>query len=162
MEVQVVLHVERKSIDPEVPDALPGLKIINENYCIMADFHFNVVPTFSLLPGVDVSKMEKKILRTCERIPVGVLIPALFRDLSGDAMKRIIEVLAEADFIKRVYIALDQADEGEFKKAGEIIAPLKEKASLIWNDSPELRPISKLAYAPPFSPQVQLSPKISE
>lgn len=141
MEVQVVLHVERKSIDPEVPDALPGLKIINENYCIMADFHFNVVPTFSLLTGVDVSKMEKKILRTCERIPVGVLIPALFRDLSGDAMKRIIEVLAEADFIKRVYIALDQADEGEFKKAGEIIAPLKEKASLIWNDSPELRKV---------------------
>ena len=53
----------------------------------MADFHFNIVPTFSFLNGVDVSRMEKKILRTTEKIPVGVLIPALFRDLSSDAMK---------------------------------------------------------------------------
>ncbi len=47
----------------------------------MADFHYNVVPTFSLLTGMDVSRMEQKILCTSKKIPVGVLIPALFRDL---------------------------------------------------------------------------------
>lgn len=107
----------------------------------MADFHFNIVPTFSLLTGVDVSMMEQKVLCASKKIPVGVLIPALFRDLSSDAMKNIIEVLAEIDYLKRVYIALDQANEEEYRTAKKIIAPLKDKASLIWNDSPELNQI---------------------
>jgi hypothetical protein len=75
----------------------------------MADFHFNIVPTFSLLNGVGVSRMGKKILCTTDQIPVGVLIPALFRDLSGDAMKNILEVLAGTEFVKRDCIAVDQA-----------------------------------------------------
>jgi len=107
----------------------------------VADFHFNVVPTFSLLTGVDVSRMEQKILRSSKKIPIGVLIPALFRDLSGDAMKNIIEVLAETEYVKRVYLALDQADQEEYRKAKEIVAPLKDKACLIWNDSPELKQV---------------------
>ena len=73
----------------------------------MADFHFNAVPTFSLLTGVDVNRMEQKILCASKKIPIGVLIPALFRDLSGDAMKNINEVLTELEYVKRVYTALD-------------------------------------------------------
>ena len=117
--------------------ATPLLNLNN----IMADFHFNIVPTFSLLTGVEVDRMEEKLLCASKKIPAGVLIPALFRDLSGDAMQNIIKVLSETEYVKRVYIALDQADEEEYRKAKEIVAPLKDKASLIWNDSPELKQV---------------------
>jgi glucosyl-3-phosphoglycerate synthase len=107
----------------------------------MADFHYNIVPTFSLLAGQDTGLMEQKIMHASKRIPVGVLIPALFRDLSSDAMKNIIEVLAGIDYLKRVYIALDQANEDEYLQAKKIVAPLKDKVTLIWNDSPEVRQV---------------------
>lgn len=107
----------------------------------MADFHFNIVPTFSLLAGDDASLMEQKIIAASQKVPVGVLIPALFRDLSSDAMKNIIEVLKGIDYLKRVYIALDQADEEQYNQAKKIVAPLKDKVALIWNDSPEVKQV---------------------
>lgn len=120
----------------------------------MADFHYNVVPTFSLLAGEDTSLMEQKILRASKKVPVGVLIPALFRDLSSDAMRNIIKVLTEIDYLKRVYIALDQASEDEYLQAKNIVAPLKEKVVLIWNDSPEVKQvIAKIEEILPLGPR---------
>ena len=110
-------------------------------YIKMADFHLNIVPTFSLLTGNDTILMEEKIKHASRKIPAGVLIPALFRDLSSDAMRNIIKVLGEVDYLKRVYIALDQANEEEYKKSKKIVAPLKEKAVLIWIDSPEVKQV---------------------
>jgi glucosyl-3-phosphoglycerate synthase len=104
----------------------------------MADFHINKVPTFSLLPHESCDTMEDKVLKASSKVPVGVLIPALFRDLSSEAMSHIIEVLKETKYISRVYISLDQATEEEFHKAREIVAPLGEKAALVWNDKPQV------------------------
>lgn len=107
----------------------------------MADFYLNRLPTFSLLYGESTNSMEKKLMSESQRIPIGVLIPALYSDLSSPAMKNIIHVLSEMDLIKRVYICLDQASEEEFHKARKIISPLGEKGSLIWNDNPRVREI---------------------
>ena len=83
----------------------------------MPDFHFNIVPTFPLLVGEDTRSMEKKIMQARKKIPAGVLIPALFRDLSSDAMKHIIEVLSGTEYLKRIYVALDKATEEEYFQA---------------------------------------------
>ncbi len=104
----------------------------------MPDFHFNIVPTFPLLVGEDTRSMEKKIMQARKKIPAGVLIPALFHDLSSTAMKHIIEVLSKTDYLKRIYVALDKATEEEYFLAKKIVAPLKNKVTLIWIDSPEL------------------------
>ncbi|HOU02324.1 MAG TPA: hypothetical protein PLA79_07540, partial [Bacteroidales bacterium] len=37
-----------------------------------------------------------------------------------------------------------QANEEEYQKAKEIVKPLKDKVSLIWNDSPELKQVINL------------------
>lgn len=107
----------------------------------MADFYINRLPTFSMLQNENIDSMEQMMIRESEKVPVGVLIPALFGDLSGNAMQNIIKVLSDLEIIKRVYICLDQASEKDYKKALEIIAPLKEKGRLIWNDSPAIREV---------------------
>jgi glucosyl-3-phosphoglycerate synthase len=107
----------------------------------MADFHINKVPTFSLLQHESCDAMEKKVLQSSARIPVGVLIPALYTDLAGDAMRNIISVLADTKYIRKVYISLDRADKEDYKNAREIIAPLGEKAAMIWNDKPEVKEV---------------------
>ncbi|MBE7500451.1 MAG: glucosyl-3-phosphoglycerate synthase [Verrucomicrobiales bacterium] len=107
----------------------------------MADFQQNVVPTFSLLANEDLARMEKNIVRAARRTPIGVIIPALFSDLSSPAMQHIIGVLAGLGFIKRVYISLDRSDETEFEKAREIVKPLGDKGVLLWNDAPTVQTV---------------------
>lgn len=104
----------------------------------MADFHINKVPTFSILQHESCQAMETKVMLASARIPIGVLIPALYSDLASNAMRNIIKVLAETRYIKKIYISLDRANKDEFKDATEIVAPLGEKASLVWNDKPEV------------------------
>jgi len=104
----------------------------------MADFHINKVPTFSLFQHESCEAMEEKVIRASAKIPVGVLIPALFRDLSSEAMHNIIKVLSGTDYISKIYISLDQSDGNEFKQAEKIVQPLGDKAMLIWNDKPQV------------------------
>ena len=82
----------------------------------MADFQQNVVPTFTRLVDEDLGRMEKRILRAARDVPIGVIIPALFNDLSSPAMQHIIEQLAGMNFVKRIYISLASSSEEEFQR----------------------------------------------
>jgi len=107
----------------------------------MADFHQNVVPTFTRLVDEDLARMEKSIMRTARRAPIGVIIPALFPDLCSAAMQNIIRELSAMNFVKRVYVSLDKSSEEEFRQAQEIIKPLKETGVLLWNDAPAVQAV---------------------
>lgn len=107
----------------------------------MADFQQNVVPTLTLLKDEDLARMEKSIVRTARRAPIGVIIPALFSDLSSPAMQHIIAELAGMHFVKRVYISLDRSSEEQFGQAREIVKPLGEKGALLWNDAPAVQAV---------------------
>ncbi|WP_430685794.1 hypothetical protein [Leptolyngbya sp. AN02str] len=102
----------------------------------MPDFHLNRVPTFTLLEHDAMDAMEKRLLLASARIPVGVLIPALYTDLASPAMANIIKELAQMEFVQQVYISLDRANSDEFRQAQQIVAPLGEKNRLLWNDAP--------------------------
>jgi hypothetical protein len=102
----------------------------------MADFQQNVVPTFTRLVDEDLGRMEKQILRAAPHVPIGVIIPALFNDLSSPAMQHIIRELAEMNFVKRIYISLASSSKEEFQQATQIIKPIKERAVLLWNEQP--------------------------
>lgn len=104
----------------------------------MADFHINKVPTFPILQHESCMSMETKVMLASARIPIGVLIPALYSDLASEAMQNIIQVLSETKYIKKIYISLDRANHDEYNDAKEIVAPLGGKASLVWNDKPEV------------------------
>jgi glucosyl-3-phosphoglycerate synthase len=105
----------------------------------MADFYMNKLPTFSLLVEETTAHMEEQLLSETSRIPMGVLIPALYSDLSSPAMKNIINVLSGMNLVKKVYICLDKASLDEYTASKEIVAPLGNKCTLIWNDSQKVR-----------------------
>src|SRR5262245_32281880 len=117
----------------------------------MSDFQQNVVPTLTRLATEDLGRMEKSIARATRRMPVGVIIPALFSDLSSPAMQHIISELAAMNFVKRVYISLDRSSDEEFRQARKIIKPLAEKGVLLWNDSPNVQTVlEKIGQAVPL------------
>src|SRR5260370_9404445 len=112
----------------------------------MADFHQNVVPTFTRLVDEDLARMEKSIVRAARRAPIGIIIPALFKDFSSPAMQHIIQELSGMNFVKRIYISLDRSSEQEFQQALEIIKPLKENGVLLWNDAPAVQALLAKVY----------------
>jgi glucosyl-3-phosphoglycerate synthase len=120
----------------------------------MPDFHINYVPTFTLLHKKALASMEARLLEASEQIPIGVVIPALYSDLSSAAMANIIKELSQMDFIKRVYISLDRANLEDFHYSKEIVAPLKEKGCLLWNDNPQVQQvIQKIDELLPIGPR---------
>jgi glucosyl-3-phosphoglycerate synthase len=104
----------------------------------MADFHQNIVPTFTRLETEDLAVLENSIQQSSRRSPVGVIIPAMFSDLSSPAMLHIIDELTSMNFVKRVYVSLDRASAKEFREAREIVRTLKA-CQLLWNDAPAVR-----------------------
>ena len=119
----------------------------------MPDFHQNVVPTFTRLVDEDLGHMKKSILRAARRAPIGVIIPALFTDLSSDAMQNIIQELAGMNFVKRIYISLDQSSEEEFQRARAIIQPIKDRGVLLRNDAPAVQSVlERIDQAVPLGP----------
>ena len=107
----------------------------------MADLHLNRVPTFPILSGARVDHLHQEITRAARRLPIGVVIPALYSDLAAPAMESIVAELAAADFIRRVYISLDRASAAEYEQAREIVAPLGAKGVLLWNDAPSVQSV---------------------
>jgi glucosyl-3-phosphoglycerate synthase len=107
----------------------------------MPDFQQNVVPTFTRLVDEDLGQMENDILRAARRMPIGLIIPALFSDLSSAAMQHIIQELAGMNFVKRIYISLAQSLEAEFERAREIIQPIENRGVLLWNDAPAVQSV---------------------
>jgi glucosyl-3-phosphoglycerate synthase len=105
----------------------------------MPDFQQNIVPTFSRLDTEDLASLEESILESCQRAPIGIIIPALFSDLSSEAMGSIIRELCTMKFVRRIYVSLDRASAEEFARAREIMRPLKESAVLLWNDAPQVQ-----------------------
>jgi glucosyl-3-phosphoglycerate synthase len=106
----------------------------------MPDFQQNVVPTFTRLVDEDLGQMEIDTLRAARRMPIGVIIPALFSDLSSPAMQHIIQQLVGMIFVKRIYVSLAQSSEAEFERAREIIQPIENRGVLLWNDAPGVQP----------------------
>ncbi len=104
----------------------------------MADFHQNLLPTFTLLDAQDTSKMEQQLIEEQETTPMGVIIPSLFSDLQSEAMAQIIKVLASTTFLKRIYISLDKSTCEQFIAARAIVEPLGDRVRLLYNDSPDI------------------------
>ena len=107
----------------------------------MADFQQNVVPTFTRLADENMGRMEKNIVRAARRAPIGVIIPALFSDLSSPAMEHIIEELAGMKFVKRIYVSLAHCSQEEFQRGIEIIKPIKDRGVLLWNEAPVIQSV---------------------
>ena len=107
----------------------------------MADFHLNYVPTFTALADEDPDAMVEELRQEAARIRIGIIIPALYSDLASSAMAGIIQVLQRMDFIHKVYISLDRADESQFYQAQKIVAPLGDKCTLLWNDAPRVQEV---------------------
>lgn len=84
----------------------------------MADFHQpKTVTTIHRLAGDRGAAMEQSLQSWGRSRPVGLVLPALYTEFQHPAMARIARELASAKFIRRIVVALGQANEAQYRHA---------------------------------------------
>ncbi|MEM9107625.1 MAG: glycosyl transferase [Pseudomonadota bacterium] len=108
----------------------------------MADFHQNgSVATLHNLTRVSLDVMERQLREFAIRRRITLILPSLYSELQGEALSKIVDELQGADYINRVIIGLDRANEEEYRHARSYFARLPQKHSVLWNDGPRLKAI---------------------
>ena len=72
-----------------------------------------------------------------------MILPSLFSEIEGPALKNIINILSQVKYLNHITIGLDKADNKQFRKAKEFFSNLKQPHSVIWNDGPRMKALIK-------------------
>lgn len=108
----------------------------------MGDFYQNgIVTTLHNLSQRDLPDMERELKQFSRTRPMSLVLPSLFSELEGDALKKIVAELTQVDYLEEIVLGLDRADEAQYRYALKFFAPLAPKIRVLWNDGPRLRAI---------------------
>jgi len=112
----------------------------------MSDFYqTGVVATFHRLgKASSLERIEEELLWYANERPIALVLPSLYSELEGDALKGIVRELQEVKYIKEIIVTLGPASEEEFRHTKEFFSILPQKVSIIWNTGPRISEIYKL------------------
>ncbi|MFN3479445.1 MAG: glycosyl transferase [Thermodesulfovibrionales bacterium] len=110
----------------------------------MSDFYqTGVVATFHRLGKVSLEKIEAELSWYANERPIALVLPSLYSELEGEALKGIVRELKEVKYISEIVVTLGPATEEEFKRAKEFFSALPQKVRIIWNTGPLVSEIYK-------------------
>ncbi|EBA10701.1 glycosyl transferase [Roseobacter sp. CCS2] len=105
----------------------------------MADFHQNGnITTLHNLRTRVVGEMEAELNAFASTRKISLILPCLYSELEGDAMPHILTELSKVNYLHRIIVGLDAADETQFRHAKSFFQGLNQDHIVIWNDSPRM------------------------
>ena len=108
----------------------------------MGDFAQNgFVTTLHNFGTKSVQQFEEELKTFSGYRPMELILPSLYSELEGPALKNIVEQISQVNYINHVIIGLDNADHEQFFYASKFFRKLNKPFSLLWNDGPRLRAI---------------------
>lgn len=102
-----------------------------------------MVATFHRLGKPNLDKIEAELTWYSQERPIALVLPSLYSELEGDALKGIIRELKEVKYIREIVVTLGPASEDEFKHAREFFSALPQKTRIIWNTGQKISEIYK-------------------
>ena len=106
----------------------------------MTDFFQNgAITTLHNLCNRTLEDMETELMRFSRQRPMSLLLPSLYSELEGEALPRILKILAEVPYLSEIVIGLDRADESQYRDALKQFSILPQHVRVLWNDGPRLR-----------------------
>ncbi len=108
----------------------------------MADFYqTGVVATLHRLGPHDLRGIEEELARHARERPIALVLPSLYSELQGEALKGIVDELKEVGYIKGVVVTLGPCSDKEFREAREFFSLLPQKTRILWNNGKRLKKI---------------------
>ena len=106
----------------------------------MSDFYqTGVVSTFHKLGQRELLKIEGEIEYHTQQRPIALVLPSLYSELQGEALKIIVQELKQVNYIKEVVVTLGPAVKDEFDRAKEFFSVLPQKTTIIWNSGDRIK-----------------------
>ncbi|WP_231757786.1 glycosyl transferase [Microbulbifer elongatus] len=106
----------------------------------MTDFFQNGdITTLHNLSNRSLEDMEADLIRFSKHRPMSLLLPSLYSELEGEALPKILEILAEVPYLSEIVIGLDRANEDQYRDALKQFKVLPQHVRVLWNDGPRLR-----------------------
>ncbi|MCP5043973.1 MAG: glycosyl transferase [bacterium] len=105
----------------------------------MADFHqTGVISTLHRLGGPDLMRLERELVSYSSQRPVALVLPTLFSEIRGPALKEIVEVLARVPYLGQVVVSLSgDAEIDEFHQMRSLFDPVRcmdgSPVTIVWN-----------------------------
>ena len=113
----------------------------------MADFFQNgLIATLHRLSDRPVESIEAELKKFSRKRPMALVLPALYSELEGEALPKIIEELKHVDYLQEIVVGLDRATKSEFEKAKEFFDQLPQPHRVIWQDGPEMLKLHELLH----------------
>jgi glucosyl-3-phosphoglycerate synthase len=108
----------------------------------MSDFYqVGVVATLHRLGHFNLEKIEEELSWYAHERPISLVLPCLYRELEGEALKGIVRHLKEVKYIREIVVSLGQASKEEFQFAREYFSVLPQKTSILWIEGPGIESI---------------------
>ncbi len=111
----------------------------------MADFHqTGVISTLHRLGGPDVTRLERELVSYSHQRPIALVLPTLFSEIRGPALKEIVEVLARVPYLGQVVVSLSgDADIDEYHQMRSLFDPVRcidgSPTTIVWNAGPRVQ-----------------------
>jgi len=111
----------------------------------MGDFYqTESFSTLHRLNRKNVGQLEEQLQEFCETRPIALVLPCLYTELKGKALKLILKQLKEVRYLNEIVITLGKANEKEFKHAQEFFSVLPDNHKIIWDDGDRMTAIFNL------------------
>jgi glucosyl-3-phosphoglycerate synthase len=108
----------------------------------MADFYqTGVVSTFHMLGEPSLEKIEAELSWYSQERPIALVLPSLYLELEGEALKGIISELKNIKYIKEVVVTLGDCTKKEFEHARKFFSVLPQTTKIIWNSGDRVREV---------------------
>jgi glucosyl-3-phosphoglycerate synthase len=111
----------------------------------MPDFHQSgAITTLHRLGGPGVERLERELLQYHRARPIALVLPCLFSELRGPALKGIIEVLAGVPYLQQVVVSLSgPGDREAYEQMRQAFAGVRtipgDAVTLLWNGGARIR-----------------------
>jgi glucosyl-3-phosphoglycerate synthase len=106
----------------------------------MPDFYqTGVVATFHRLGASSLEKIEAELTWYSQERPIALVLPSLYSELQGKALKGIIRELKKVPYIKEVVVTLGDCTRKEFEHARKFFSVLPQTTKIIWNNGSRVK-----------------------
>lgn len=111
----------------------------------MADFYqTGVISTFHRFGPLDLNRIENELAHFGKQRPVTLILPAIYDELKGQALKQILEELQKVKYLHKIVVTMGRTDAEQFKHARKYFSILPQDKTIVWATGPRIQQLIEL------------------
>jgi len=103
-----------------------------------------VITSLHRLGEPDLARLERELVRYGEERPIALVLPSLYSEIHGPALKRIVDELSRVPYLAQCVVSLSgEADANQFAEMRDLFARVqttdRSAATVVWNQGPRVQ-----------------------